>query len=345
MYNYVLLICLIIIMFIVLDVVFFTTTTSLDEHLFHRNYYDRVDFPVESFITVTPSYTEKVKLGKQVAKTKTAVICCLARNVSHALPLAKSRIQTLGEQFEDYRVVIFENDSSDSTRSDLIDWKRANDRVHVIACGLDVDEKMDCKLNEKRLYDVGFLSQERMNKMSAFRNMYLQYVKNNFSTFDFMIVYDIDIVGPMNIDGLLTSFSSVNEWDVMCANGITPLPGTCGVVYNHYDPLAIIDLDDAYDELRNAGMLKMVQHHAKIMFDRRFFGEKLIPFKSAFGGCTMYKISSLLHDDVYYAPNYKCEHVYLHKKLADHGYTRLFVNPYAIILTGRQGPNLQKMLI
>jgi hypothetical protein len=339
MYEYVLVVLLILLMFVVLDILFFSTTTSLDEHLFHRNYYNRIDFPVNSFIKITPSYTKKVETGKQVAKTKTMVICCLARNVAHVLPLAKLKLERIGDQFKDYRVVIFENDSSDSTRSDLIEWKRENHRIHIIECNTDPDETLDCKLNERSLYDVGCLSQERMHKMSRFRNMYLNYVKKNLIDFDFMMVYDIDISGPVHVDGLLTSFASPNEWDVMCANGLSPIPGTCGLMYQYYDEVSLINPDENYEGLKHATMIDLITRYIDRVFDRRYSGEELIPLKSAFGGYTIYKIPSMLHDDVLYLPEYKCEHIYLHKKLADHGYGRLFINPYAMILVGRQGPN------
>ncbi len=50
------------------------------------------------------------------------VMAGLARNVAHILGQTIRRVEHLGSQFGDYRVVIYENDSSDATRERLRSW-------------------------------------------------------------------------------------------------------------------------------------------------------------------------------------------------------------------------------
>ena len=44
------------------------------------------------------------------------VICGLARNIATHLPGTMARIERLGSMFADYRVLVYENDSTDATR-------------------------------------------------------------------------------------------------------------------------------------------------------------------------------------------------------------------------------------
>jgi glycosyltransferase involved in cell wall biosynthesis len=97
----------------------------------------------------------------------------LARDIESRLLKNIHVIEEIGSLFNDYNVLIVENDSSDNTRNICLDWSNQNKRVKVLGCGgynLDV-----CNLNMKKTlnHSVNFY---RMEKMAKLRNIYLDEI-------------------------------------------------------------------------------------------------------------------------------------------------------------------------
>src|SRR5690349_13939112 len=93
-------------------------------------------FPEQRFVPQQKwlaAYTESVNRGWSRIAESTIVFCGLARNVGSVLPATIARIQKLAESFADYRVLIYENDSDDSTPAQLAQWAARNRRVVVIS--------------------------------------------------------------------------------------------------------------------------------------------------------------------------------------------------------------------
>ena len=67
-------------------------------------------------------------------KQSRVVICGLARNCATSLECIERRVEETGSLFKDYRVVLFENDSKDTTRLVLKQWQKRNSKVHLIEC-------------------------------------------------------------------------------------------------------------------------------------------------------------------------------------------------------------------
>ena len=59
---------------------------------------------------------EDVKRGEAIASASKIVICCLARNCEKLVAKNIKRLEHIGKQFSEYKIVVFENDSSDNTR-------------------------------------------------------------------------------------------------------------------------------------------------------------------------------------------------------------------------------------
>jgi hypothetical protein len=346
MYKYLLFGIIVLYLLILLDVfVFIGSTKTMDEHILNSRKYDAVYFPSESYIRLTPEYNHNVAKGYSVMKTKTIVICALARNVASKLELNRERLESWGNKFKDYRVVIYENDSTDSTRKDLLNWQASNDKVIIIPCGLSDDPARDCIFNEKTMYEYGFTSTNRMAKMSKMRNIYLDYVKTYLKDFDYLMVYDIDISGPMNMDGMAIPFGNPYQWDAICANGVMPMPGTGGLSTVHYDSLPQVEVDQPYEINQDKGIVGLSVTFLKTWLNSNLYPDRpLYPVKSAFGGATIYNMKAIRNPYVMYREDYGCEHIYLHKSMADQGYGRIFINPAGLILVGRQGPGITSIM-
>lgn len=334
------------VVFITIDVLTFSYGWCLDEHVLRPHYYTSIDFPADRYIkeSQTNDYRKRVQDGYAVMKTKRIVICLLARNIGNALDLNRQRLEKWGQKFKDYRVLVYENDSVDNTRNNLLQWQSSNNKVFVFPCGLDSDPTLDCRYREKTMYDLGCNSMERMDKMTKLRNIYLHMVKQQFADFDYMMVYDIDISGPFNMDGMAIPFGEKsNHWDAVCANGSAPIPGSLGLFLLHYDLIAYVGQNDMYEG--NLPLLSNIKKYMKMLLNNGLTpGQPLYKVKSAFGGCTIYKISSIMHPEIQYGSQYGCEHIYLHKKMDDYGYGNIYINPDALILVGRPGPSGQQLI-
>lgn len=288
--------------------------------------------------------------GRLKMKSKTVVICGLCRNIGIKLPMMRKRLEHTGEMFKNYHIVLFENDSEDDTRKQIENWVLENNSVHLIAC--PEDEK--CRLNVKKLYDVGSLSETRITKMAGFRNRYLQVVKQKFaSSCDIMMVVDMDISGAWCNDALAANFCDqrISTWDAVFANGRMPIVGTFGEATFMYDGLAFqaheaeCPKDEHLPKTQTHRNLHIAQKliNFNLTGRRHIATDELSPILtcSAFNGIGVYKMYAIdCSDDVKYGGTY-CEHLYLHNQMCKHGFNRLFIDPAFLLFVGYQGSVFQ----
>ena len=136
-------------------------------------------------------------------------------------------------------------------------------------------------------------------------------------------MWDLDALGTVYIDGIQNTmgyFREMPEVDAICANGIYRI----GDSTIYYDTYAHLDLDDNF-HIKN----KLAHDVKKRMTVRKAAGELPYKVKSCFSGFTIYRVSSLLPNDVrYYPPSERleCEHVTLSEKL------NVYLNPSMIHL-------------
>jgi hypothetical protein len=64
--------------------------------------------------------------GKTIMKQHKAIICGLTRDNAKELPSVIKYIERTGSLFQDYRVIMFENDSNDTTKEILSEWALLN---------------------------------------------------------------------------------------------------------------------------------------------------------------------------------------------------------------------------
>jgi len=272
-------------------------------------------------------YDKYTLKGMEIMEGKTVVICSLIRDVSERLPEIKKRSERLGGSFADYRIVLVENDSSDGTRKFLNEWRRENPKVIILGCGINADlDECHLPLAKKKTEGHG-VDRRRIEKMTHLRNIYLDFVKMHLSDFDFCVVWDMDIVGTIYIDGVANSIghlfsktSPAYNADAICAYGIY----RWGVLTLYYDTYAHIDEEDSFHI-----DLKTIHDIKKGMGKQYQIGMPPQQVVSCFSGFTMYQMNSLCHKHVVYdmspPSNLECEHVRLHRKL-----NRIYLNPSMI---------------
>ena len=90
--------------------------------------FDESQFPVSD--DVLEEYTQDVRAGYRAMKKRRIVITGLARDVGDVLPLTMARMERQGQMFADYRVVIYENDSSAGIRHGRPEFQPARWSLH-----------------------------------------------------------------------------------------------------------------------------------------------------------------------------------------------------------------------
>lgn len=275
-------------------------------------------------------YKNLVTMGYEKMRSSRIVICGLARDLgTHVVSITK-RIDQTGKLFKDYKVLIFENDSSDGTRQALQQWQETNSHVHLIECDVK-----DCIFGDKPMYHYGVTSNNRISRMAYFRNEYLKIVQKNYKKFDYMMVLDFDLKGPWSLDGIAHSIAQDN-WDAIAAYGMHALFGTLGSLYVLYDAQAYVPQDKAYEAMETKQ--DIVQNYVNMNFYDLYNVKKcdpLVPVKSSFSGLALYKIPSI--KNAWYQPGI-CEHIGFHKHMTKNGHGNIFINPSLLLLSGNQGP-------
>lgn len=305
---------------------------SLLEILHPDWFHDVTRFPDLAFKCRTDcsNYRMRVAQGYEKMKNTTIVFTGLCINIAPKVESLIKRMEHMGSFFKDYRVVIFENDSSDGTRDLLKRWTLTNPKVHLVPC----QENPECKLKAKPAVHAGAFSSSRMEKMTDYRNRSLDYVRRHFSHFDCLGVIDLDIHGPISMDGLANSFGYWDSWDTISAFGMNGITLSMGrPVY--YDLIAY----KPYSNDLNINQNKF--HIVPIVMQTSKFHVGMHPVKveSGFAGMALYKMS-IINTGVDYTPidgHYQCEHITFNKNIYDAGFQNIYMNPSMLILVGPQG--------
>lgn len=240
-------------------------------------------------------------------RESSVVISGLARDVRLYLPRVAARLERLGQMFEDYRVVLYENDSIDATREFLQDWQAKNPRVTVLGGRLGAPHYPSSR------------SVDRTSWLARCRNEYRNYLLGHLPDVHFVVVVDTDLAGGFSYDGLAHTLAQ-NDWDVVGSLGLYERLGTAlpKPHFAHADLWAFRPADaQAADEL------------AQKLSSDPTRGKALVPVDSAFGGLAVYR------REVFVAAPYggeDCEHVVFHNHLRAAGFSRQFLSPNQLVL-------------
>jgi hypothetical protein len=259
-------------------------------------------------------YNAKVILGRQKMSESTVVICGIARDISKNIMANIARIERLGKMFDDYRVVIYENDSTDNTDILLRQWEDKNYNVKILS------EKLGDK-KHKSSTDV-----DRLVALANYRNKYLAEIFSRSVSSDYIIVADLDLKGGWSYEGICNSFGYDN-WSAMGSNGLlyglSPSlkdeDGSPSMIRVYYDSLAFRRI--GHPEQHVSSEINALTYNR---------GEEPFRVLSCFGGLALYKHSAFRHDARYSGPD--CDHVELHSRMLDVGIDDIYLNPSQIAL-------------
>jgi hypothetical protein len=145
------------------------------EYIYLRNYNIHKLFNPEWYNQ--PFLSSRSSLGKMsFTRTKKIVFVGLARNIESKIKKNVENCVLMGTFFEDYKVVLFENDSHDKTRESIQEMSEQNHNIQLIDCEIHPG----CVFNENELYDYGLMNSGRIDRMTFYRNIYLSIVYKLF---------------------------------------------------------------------------------------------------------------------------------------------------------------------
>ena len=121
---------------------------------------------------------------------KKVLICGICKDVESRLPFSINITEKIGAMFEDYRVVVYENDSVDKTPELLADWRTKNSRVRVRS-----EVTKDLKfVNTNYLKSSG---------TSRARNIVISMLKDYAEEFDHVVWIDMDFKSEPEYGGFV----------------------------------------------------------------------------------------------------------------------------------------------
>ncbi len=270
-------------------------------------------FPEDAFPPqpeLSAAYHQTCGRGYAAMAGMRVAITGLARNIGDVLPLTIERIERLASRFANYRVILYENDSTDETKPLLVRWANSNPRVIVTMedCHDPANPTTRCLA--------------RAERMARYRERCQALVLEHCKDFDATIVLDLDVAGGWSEDGVANSFGQ-RDWDFIGTNGlIYRREGLRINALRQYDMWAL-RLDERLTPIPTAQASRYVYHR----------GEPLVPVTSCFGGMGIYRM------DAYRQGRYgaaDCEHAVFHRHLIEGGFCRLFLNPSQIVVYGRR---------
>jgi len=281
-----------------------STTTLL------REIFNYKSLPLETVSSLDFIDNKILSLGEEEMKKHKVVFAGISRDNAPHLANVMNHIEYIGRHFDDYRVIIFENDSRDATKLILNLWQLINPKVKI---------KSEDFFNQKRP-SIAFLAQVR--------NKYLELLSTNeYQDFDIVIPLDMDMSYGIDLRGVKQSFSLIDRWDMVCSNGISNSKGEM------YDAFAFRNDEFPYSPKEYGAIFNKDywDFNGNIKEMLKVYDPKgdLIPVHSCFGGLAIYK-KKLFDGCSYKSESEDCEHVLLHKCMRDNG-ARLFMNPAQII--------------
>lgn len=256
---------------------------------------------------------------KEAQKYKIA-ICSIVRDCEKSLRKNIPVIEKIRPYFKSSVVIVFENDSVDGTKEILTKWAETHEDVYV-----ELTNNMTKTIPSATVNGVNkYFSEARISKMASYRNHYLEKLEElNFNP-DFVIVVDLD-VAKIFPEGILTSFSMTEDWDVLCSNGYSLSPT---LKRRYHDSYALVELGKEQKPQTEASIRECSE---KWSFLKQ--GMPLIPVYSAYGGLSVYRYEAIKNLRYQVIKNNdprvesRCEHFSMCHDIRDKGFTRIYINP------------------
>jgi Cryptococcal mannosyltransferase 1 len=258
--------------------------------------------------------------GLQHMAGSSIAIAGLARDCANKLDGNIQLIEKLCSFFKLSTVVVVENGSKDATRIKLNNWAEQKDDVNVIG-GVPSKQAVD---SPRKISPNPYYSKARIGKLAALRNQYIDFLRNQETSFDYLLVLDFD-VDKISLEGILNSFDRHQEWDVITAYGYSLSPR---LRERYHDSFALVPLGE-----ENLTKTEKSIKNLQPLFRMEKKSKDLVPVYAAYGGLSIYKLSEKELPDYWVAGNQdlrveaQCEHISFCSFFTRRGAKKVYINP------------------
>lgn len=279
-------------------------------------------FSLNKCYTINDDYYNMINNGYSHIRNKKIVFAGLCRSVADKIRQNINYLENnIKDKVEDYKIVLFENDSSDNTKEILENIALENKNFRYISKNFDRPHFGTTK------------HKDRIIALAEYRTIVQKYIQNNFSDYDYVILFDTDFLDYSN-DGMINSFGWMDRY-----SHITAMAGFSYTFKNIFGAYHIWNYDSwAYREnwwkdLDYYPYYPEIQAYPKMLYYNYWvppIGSTPIKVNSAFGGMAIYRTTDYLMGKYGYND---CEHVEFHKSLSDKdtGF-ELYANPSQVML-------------
>ena len=319
-------------------------SSILYQILISYEYYQQATLPSTPFSIFRTSierqmgFYRMVEKGKVCASEKSLIWVGLIRDNAKVIPLLQSRFYEIAKDWKEIRFLIVENNSVDGTRQLLLDWAKKDPRIEILG-GPTINHPIST-IQFPPTPSHKPVDETRIRKMAILRNLYVDAVRQRYPHFTYLCVTDLDIQGRLYVDGIYHSIGIMEEdgsMDAMGANGClfysnrpeeSYQPNYTSFRMTYYDPFALVEKGKSivYGDLGG----KMIHDKLGVEYGKKLqVGQPPVPVTSAFAGCCIYRISSIMmrpkmkYD---YSPGkFSCEHAHFNRHLS-----KMAINPSMI---------------
>jgi len=198
------------------------------------------------------------------------LICGIVKNCSQRLEANLKLAITTSELFEKSKIVIYENNSTDNTKTILNNYKD-NSKFTIISEDLVINKENSVVWAYTEI--TGSDHPCRIEQISNSRNKVIDEInKTEYDEYNYVIWIDLDSSG-WEVEGVKDSFNKKNEWDVIFANS-----------FPYYDYFAL-----RRDPCQVFGPEIVGEQFWSNLSENNYTDDQLIPVYSAFNGIGIYK--------------------------------------------------------
>lgn len=260
---------------------------------------------------------------KNIHDTK-IVICGIVKDAMPGLAHNIVELEKLCALLNDYRIFIYENNSTDNTKQELIKWQSTDPTRIKVSLNNNIPE--DICISESGNANVNpFFSMKRISKMVGLRNKYMEYIDALDFDADYLMVIDLD-VSKIWYENILIALAVNEPWDAIAANGYSLSPR---LKRRYHDTYALVECSKESEPQTEKYISQMSSTMAKICENSK----ALIPVLSAFGGLTLYNYKAVKGLKYQLISNsdarveVRCEHYSIYEQMRKRGYDKIFVCP------------------
>jgi hypothetical protein len=260
-------------------------------------------------------------------RSRSIVVCGCTKNSGKYISDNLTRLYGIGDLFSDFHMVVYENDSSDTTTTVLADFKNTHANFHYIT--------------ETGVVPTDPTKQHRPQIIAHGRNTLLRYLETTDRAFDYTIMVDLDSVISEFVPSQMGSlFAHPTElWDGLTAN--------CRDRY--YDIWALRISKEVWSDVIHAPLWRepipydcwveanRARDSRKFVRDNQIAipdtSLRLIPVESSFGGFAVYRSAAIrgcrysaIVDGVL-----TCEHVAFHRDMRTRNAAKLAICPGFVV--------------